>query len=175
MQKLKIGLIGFSGSGKSTVAAEARRNGMISADTDIMITGVTGKTPEEFILSGNESEFRALEIETVKEALLSDVQLIAFGGGVHFGNNAYRNIAESGIKLIFFRASFEYLLNRAAERPMFKLLGEKGYRSLFEEREPFYLKAANFVIDVEYRAVMEIFAEVESIWNLLFQRNLKQS
>lgn len=172
---MKIGFIGFSGSGKTTLALEAGKRGYRSVDTDTMFCEMHGLSPDELILSGRESDFRMLEMKTVKKAIDGDIRIIAFGGGIHFGNPVYREIAGSDTKLIFLRGSFKNLLDRASGRPMFEMLGEDGYRKLFEERQELYMRASDFVVDVDGKSITELFVEVENIWNLLFQRNLKQS
>jgi shikimate kinase len=175
MQRLKIGLIGFSGSGKTTLAKEAHNRGYISADTDEIVRNISGYDPGELILSGREDQFRKYEEQSVREAISGDAEYIAFGGGIHFGRPVYRDIAASGTKLVYLRGSFEELLKNAPDRPMLQTKGDRGYRKLFEEREPLYLKSSNFVVDIDGRTCVDIFAQVESIWNLLFQPAIKQS
>ena len=164
----RLGLIGFSGSGKSSLAAFASKNGFKTVDTDALIQE---KDPKAFELlkNGEEEDFRTIETCVISEILKSDFDFAAFGGGVHFAHPAWKEVYESSLKLIYLRSSFENLAGRFESRPLYKKLGREGYEKLFWARLPLYEKAAAFVIDTDGRGLDEIWSEIEEIWNSLFR------
>ena len=164
----RLGLIGFSGSGKSSLAAIASKNGFTTVDTDSLIEK---QSPEAFGLLGNgrEDEFRTLETSVISDVLKSDFDFAAFGGGVHFAHPAWKEIYKNSLKLVYLRSSFENLAGRFGERPLCRKLGLESYEKLFRSRCPLYEKAAAFVVDTDGRGLSEIWSEVFEIWNSLFQ------
>lgn len=77
-----IVLIGFRGSGKSTVGRMLSRHlGRTFVDTDVMITNATGMTIKNIFDHGGESLFRKLEMEAVKQAVGIPAAVISVGGG----------------------------------------------------------------------------------------------
>ena len=163
----RLGLIGFSGCGKSSLAAFASRNGLNTIDTDALIEA---KDPKAFDLleQDREDDFRTLETYEISGILKSDFDIAAFGGGVHFAHPAWKEIYESSIKLVYLRSSFENLTGRFEDRPLCRKLGLEGYKRLFKSRCPLYEKAATFVVDTDGRGLSEIWSEIEEIWNSLF-------
>lgn len=164
----RLCLIGFSGSGKSSLLAFASENGFTTVDTDSLIEK---RNPEAFKLleNGMEDDFRTLETSVVSEVLKSDFDFAAFGGGVHFAHPVWKEIYKNSIKLVYLRSSFENLAGRFEERPLCRKLGLKGYERLFRSRCPLYENAATFVVDTDGRGLSEIWSEVFEIWNSLFQ------
>jgi shikimate kinase len=163
----RLGLIGFSGSGKSSLAAIASKNGFKTVDTDSLIEK---QSPEAFKLleDGMEDNFRMLETSVISEVLKSDFDFAAFGGGIHFAHPAWKEIYESSLKLVYLRSSFENLTGRFEARPLCIRLGLEGYERLFKSRVSLYEKAATFVVDTDGRGLSEIWSEVFEIWNSLF-------
>ena len=163
----RLGLIGFSGSGKSSLLAFASKNGFTTVDTDSLIEK---QSPEAFRLleDGREDEFRALETSVISKVLKSDFDFAAFGGGVHFAHPAWKEIYKNSLKLVYLRSSFGNLAGRFEERPLCRKLGLESYEKLFRSRCPLYEKAAAFVVDTDGRGLSEIWSEVFEIWNSLF-------
>ena len=165
----RLGFIGFPGSGKTSLAETAAKSGFKAVDSDALIELDLPGCAEKMLGDGREEDFRKVETSVIRGILKSDFQFVAFGGGVHYGHSVWSDIYKSGLKLIYLRSSFENLQNRFAERPLYKKLGQDGYRKLYETRCPLYEKAASFVVDTDERGLNEIWSEVEEIWNLLFQ------
>jgi len=163
----RIGLVGFSGSGKSSVVETAGKRGFKTADTDRSIRSEFGDEPFEMISFGDEDPFRKIESEVIRKILETDTQLIAFGGGFHYLHKAFPAVESAGVKLVYLKASIDELSDRFGDRPLFKKLGMEGYRELFNERRPLYEKCADFTVDTADRPVNEIWFEVERIWNLI--------
>lgn len=164
----RLGLIGFSGSGKSSLAALAAKSGFAAVDSDALIEA-NDPGAAELLEQDREEEFRTLETCVISWILKSDFDFAAFGGGVHYAHPAWKEIYESGLKLVYLRSSFENLIGRFEERPLCKKLGREGYEKLFSARRPLYEKAAAFVVDTDGRGLSEIWSEIEEIWNSLFR------
>lgn len=164
----RLGLIGFSGSGKSSLADFASKNGFKAVDTDALIKV---KSPEAFRLleNGMEEEFRTLETSVISGVLKSDFDFAAFGGGVHYAHPAWKEIYESSLKLVWLRGSFGNLAGRFEDRPLCRMSGIEGYEKLFMARRELYEKAAAFVVDTDGRSLSEIWSEIEEIWSSLFR------
>ena len=164
----RLGLIGFSGSGKSSLASLATKKGFKALDSDALIEA---KNPSAFKLleNGMEGDFRTLEACAISGILKSDFDFAALGGGVHYDHLAWKELYENGLKLVYLRSSFENLIGRFEERPLFKKLGREGYEKLFSARLSLYEKAAAFVVDTDGRSLSEIWSEIEEIWNSLFR------
>ena len=77
-------LVGMMGAGKSSVGRVlARKLARPLLDSDELIEQHTGRTVREIWASDGEEEFRALETETLVEALRSDEpSVVAAAGGV---------------------------------------------------------------------------------------------
>ena len=78
-----IALIGMPGCGKTTVGRVlAELMGRPFADLDAEITRKTGKTPETWLNSAGEAEFRQVETRILRELSKSTGMVLACGGGV---------------------------------------------------------------------------------------------
>jgi len=79
----RIVIIGFMGSGKTTVAqALAQRLGCEMIDLDSFITESEGRSPAGIIEEDGESAFREIETRALREVLEKTThQVIALGGG----------------------------------------------------------------------------------------------
>lgn len=166
-----LGLIGFSGSGKTSLIQLAAKEGFKVADSDVFVEK-RHNSIDDLILNGKEALFRTLEYEAILEILDGRFEMVAFGGGFYYGSLAWRDVARRDLKLIYLRNSFDDLILRVKNAPLLRKLGMNSYRNLFNERLPLYEKAADFTIDVKNRALDELWLEVKKIWSYLFQRTI---
>jgi shikimate kinase len=138
----KIWLVGFMGSGKTTLAQIlARRLHLPFFDLDTEIEKASGKTVRAIFEAEGEPEFRRLERAFVEGAESISRGVFATGGGTFVPEENRRSILRSGLA-IFLDVPFEALLGRLAgktDRPLFQ--DEAQARRLFEERLPFYKMA----------------------------------
>lgn len=84
MNKMRrIVIVGFMGSGKTTVArALARQLACDMIDLDSFITNREGRSPAEIIEQDGEPAFRLVETNALRDVLKQDdVRVIALGGG----------------------------------------------------------------------------------------------
>ena len=83
MSNRRIVIVGFMGSGKTTVAeALAHRLGCRTTDLDSFITEREGRSPAQIIEQDGEPSFREIETRGLRDVLEKDEsRVIALGGG----------------------------------------------------------------------------------------------
>jgi shikimate kinase len=150
-------LIGYRGTGKSTVARElAGRLGFDFIDSDDEIERRAGKSIAAIFEEEGETAFRALESDVVADLCKLSRHVVALGGGSVM-NEANRTAVRLAGLVIWLRASVEMLAERLAadeatqsRRP--NLTASGGLReieSVLTAREPIYRSCATFEIDTE--------------------------
>lgn len=119
-------LIGFSGTGKSTVARGlARRLGRPLVDVDAEIVRYFGKSIAAVFASDGEARFREVERQIVERVLTGRRQVVSLGGGATV-DPVSRALVREGNVVIRLDASPETILGRlrggtgAEERPMLR-------------------------------------------------------
>src|SRR5215469_12095184 len=162
-----IGLTGFMGSGKSTVARLlARQIGWLYVDLDKLISDATGATIPEIFAKLGEPAFRKLERaqleKTIGEAVsFQKPRIISLGGGTTAQPENVALLRESGAVLVWLHCPIEELLSRCAHitnRPLFR--DEASFRRLYQERLPSY-EMADFRVETNIeplRVVEQILA-----------------
>ncbi|MGT2960569.1 shikimate kinase [Streptococcus caballi] len=149
-------LIGFMGSGKSTVASLLDPN---FVDMDAVITERIGMSIADFFASHGEAKFREIESQVLEE-LADSNQVIATGGGVVV-NPHNRVILAKNPETIYLKADFETLYQRiqndeANVRPLFVNNDKASFKAIFDSRQDFYEESANIIIDVNQKSPEEI-------------------
>lgn len=140
-------LIGFMGSGKSTVARElAKISGRYFLDTDMLIEASEGRLVAQIFAQSGEEYFRELERKTALW-LGSSVcnAVIATGGGFVLSNDP-RLIGT----VVYLHAPLELINSRLlaqerSKRPLFA--DEAQAKQLYTQRDGVYRDRADFVID----------------------------
>ena len=115
MTNQKIIIVGFMGSGKSTVAvAVGRQLNFAVIDLDNAIAAAKGRTPAELIEQDGELSFRDLEHQMLREVLRRDgPAVIALGGGAWTILENRRLISEQEATLtVWLDAPFELCWKR---------------------------------------------------------------
>lgn len=78
----KAVLVGLPGSGKSTIGRRlAKALDLTLLDTDVAIEEKTGRTIADIFAADGEKEFRRIEEEVIREALVSHDGVLSLGGG----------------------------------------------------------------------------------------------
>ena len=167
----KIVLIGYRGSGKTTVGRRlAERLSVLFTDTDILIEEKAGITIKEMVEKKGWAYFRAVEKDVIRGLAGDKAMVVAAGGGAVLDPENQARLREDS--LVFYLAADEATLaGRIAkdtrtgdQRP--SLTGETitaEIRAVLEEREPVYRKAADYVINTEGRTVDDIAEEIIKI------------
>ncbi|MBI3861181.1 MAG: shikimate kinase [Planctomycetia bacterium] len=158
-----ITLIGYRGSGKSTVAAGlAARLGCDWTDADSVIEQAAGKTIREIFESEGEPGFRRREREAIAGLLQRDKLVLAAGGGAILNADTRREMQAAG-PVVWLQASAGVLAGRiaadpatAARRPNLAGGGLDEITRLLAEREPLYRECAKLSIFTDQLAVPEI-------------------
>ena len=148
-------LIGYRGSGKSTImAAVARALGVPAKDLDALIEQRVGTSIAAMFATQGEQAFRAVEAEALRAALAAGPAVIATGGGVvELAANRECLGACSGV-VIYLQAAAEVLAARLAAddggRPSLTGAGVVAeVASVLERRDPWYRAVADAVVGVD--------------------------
>jgi shikimate kinase len=153
---MNVFLIGYRGSGKSTVAQRlAALLGRPWIDADAELERRAGKSIKQVFAEGGESAFRDLETTVVADLAARDGHIIALGGGAILRESNRRAIA--GGFVVWLRASPETLLERVLADPTTgerrpNLTGQGGVgeiRTLLDQRTSLYQACAQLVVDAE--------------------------
>ncbi|HHU92867.1 MAG TPA: shikimate kinase [Halanaerobiaceae bacterium] len=165
-----IALIGFMGSGKSSVGRElARRLAYSFIDTDQEIERKSRMTIPEIFKTYGEAYFRQLEEEVLVEIIENNKEMVLATGGGIILSESNRSILREKTTIILLQAGAEELYNRVREEKNRPLLAVKDplaeIKRLLAEREDYY-NIADLKINTEGLAVGEI---VDLIIEKLFQ------
>jgi shikimate kinase len=142
----RIVLVGFMGSGKSTVGRRlARRIGWRFVDVDARIENAAGRTIAEIFAADGEAAFRRLEEETTGE-LLDEARVVIATGGGWAGREGRLARLPRGTLSVWLRVDAETAVRRASRRPGTRPLLDvpdplARARALLEERNPLYAGA----------------------------------
>ncbi len=161
----KIYLIGFMGSGKSTIGkALARKLGKSYVDTDTFIEEKYGSIPEIFKNEGEET-FRLYEIEALKATTTYDV--ISTGGGIVEKEENIQTMKKHGM-IIYLHTSFKEISERLEldeNRPLWNQDHEEKQK-LFERRIPLYKKCSDHIVSTDHKSIEEVVEEIIAFVNV---------
>jgi shikimate kinase len=147
--KARIFLIGFMGSGKSTLgSALAKSLGYDYWDTDNWIEKTEGKSISDLFETKGEAYFRELEKEALAVAVQQKNVIIATGGGLPCFFDNMDVIQQFGWS-VFLKINATHLLERlrgeTAQRPLLSEMKEKELlewmKYKIESRNEFYTRA----------------------------------
>lgn len=156
---MNIVLIGFMGSGKTTVGqALSEKCGREFLDTDALIEAEEGRKISEIFAKEGEGHFRKLEYAALKSLLEVKDKIISTGGGiVTYPDN--RGLLKKAGKVVYLRVKPETVVKRLEgdeSRPL--LMGDdklSKVENLLSSRKAMYEEAADIIIDVDYLLVEE--------------------
>lgn len=153
-----IYLIGFMGSGKTTVSQElARRLNVAVYDSDEEIVKRTGKSINEIFAADGEEKFRLLESEVLRSMPSNDA-VIATGGGI-IGSQENRQYLKEKVNVVYLHADLENILERLKDdnsRPLLRKDKMKTAEALYLSRLPLYREAAGIEIDTSEKTIQQI-------------------
>ena len=170
---MNIVLIGFRGTGKSTVGRLlAKRLERDFIDSDKHIESSTGKTIKSIFEDDGEEGFRKIEADVIAELSKEDNKVISAGGGAVLKDDNVRNLKDNGF-LVLLEATPEIIHSRIAQdkkttqqRPSLtdkKPLDE--IKHLIEQRKPVYKNAADHTINTSYASCEDVVYEIITIVN----------
>ncbi|MEF3303922.1 shikimate kinase [Paenibacillus sp. GYB003] len=159
-----IVLVGFMGTGKSTVAAElAQRLGWSRIDLDASIERAEGKSIPELFAERGEAYFRAAETEALRRELVGrSRQVVATGGGAVLAEGNRDIMLANGL-VVALTATAETIISRVhndPNRPLLRGNAEKSVPELMEQRKHAY-DFAHVRIDTTDKTVEQIVGLIE--------------
>lgn len=142
MTNQQIIIVGFMGSGKTTIAQEvARRLSYPVIDLDESITRSDGRSVAEIIQQDGENSFRRLETQMLDNVLTENSRVvISAGGGAWTIAENRRLIAERKARAIWLDAPFELCWSRIEVKREIRPLApsRQAAAELYRERRPMY-------------------------------------
>jgi shikimate kinase len=157
--------VGAPGAGKTTVGeAVAALLGVPFADTDHLIEQRAGKTVPEIFFDDGEDHFRALERETIAEALASFDGVLALGGGAILDPGTRDLLAAPTV--VFLTVTLSDAVKRVGlgpGRPLLSVNPRATLKYLMDQRLPLYISVATHVVPTDGRTPAEIATDVTAL------------
>jgi shikimate kinase len=162
---MNVVLIGYRGTGKSTVAKVlAARLGRTVVSTDAEIVKRAQRSVPEIVAEQGWEHFRDLESQICREVAARDQLVIDTGGGAILRPANVDALKKTG-RLFWLRASVDTIASRIGcdtQRP--SLTGTKSFieeiDEVLRERTPKYQAAADHVIETDQRSIVQIADEI---------------
>lgn len=154
LDKKNIILIGFMGTGKTTLARRiAEKTGFAIKEMDEDIEADTGMSIAQIFERYGQEYFRDLETEAVRGLLSEKECVVSCGGGTVLRPENVKMLKEAG-EIILLRAKpetvFERVRKNPEKRPNLSRYMSRGYISwLMKKRSDIYAEAADYIIDVD--------------------------
>ena len=164
MRKNHIFLIGFMGSGKSTVAKYlSSAYQMKQIEMDEQIEKNEGRSISSIFEKEGEEYFRTLETELLKSLDPRETFVVSCGGGVAVKEENVREMKEKG-RIILLSAQPETVYARVKNshnRPLLEGNMNVSYiKDLMDKRQKLYERAADFQVKTDGRTAKDIGEEI---------------
>ena len=167
MKKLfhkNIMLIGFMGTGKSTVSSYLSKwLDMEEVDVDAMIATKAEKSIPEIFEEYGEEYFRDLETKTLLEVQKREQLIVSCGGGIVLRDENVKAMKEHG-KIVLLTATPETVYERVKDsknRPILNgNMNVEYIAQLMERRRERYLQCADIIIATDNKSVQQIGEEM---------------
>ena len=169
---MKIVLLGYMGSGKSSIGKKlANILNVPFVDLDDLISEKEKLSIQDIFKIKGEIYFRKKEIESLNEILLQkDNFILAVGGGTPcYGSNM--SVINDNSTSIYLKSSLESIYNRLSDqkkkqkRPLISEISNQELKEYFAkhlfERSPFY-EQAHYIIKTDNKSKKEIAEEISS-------------
>ncbi len=160
-------LIGFMGSGKSTVGKElAKALDCNFIDMDDEIEQKENRSICDIFNTEGEGHFRKLETDYLQFLLRTNNAIISTGGGVVL-KEGNRKLLKAIGKVIFLHADVEHIVKNVKDDTTRPLLQSDDYiktiTEMLELREDKYLSSADMIIQTSGKSVECIVDEIMSL------------
>lgn len=159
-------LIGFMGTGKTTISANLKKvTNMPEIDMDAYIVEKEGRPISEMFEVDGEEYFRKVETECLKEILENKGVIVSCGGGVVVKDENVTYMKDKGV-IVLLTATPETVYDRVKnsnDRPILNgNMNVEYIASLMEKRRERYLSVADIIIETDGKQVDEITNEILS-------------
>lgn len=163
-----IALIGYRGTGKTTVAQLlALQLGYDWVDADVEVELALGMSIADFFEQSGEERFRAVESQVVAKLCARAKTVLALGGGVVLREDNRQILADCG-RVVWLKASAATLQRRIAHDPtslgrrpsLTNYGGQAEIEALLAQREPIYRSCATLEVDTEDRTPEAVAEEI---------------
>lgn len=150
----KAVLVGLPGSGKSTIGRRlAKALGVGLLDTDVAIEQRTGRSIADIFATDGEQEFRRIEEDVVRAALVDHDGVLSLGGGAVTSPGVRAALA--GHTVVYLEISAAEGVRRTGGNTVRPLLAgpdrAEKYRALMAKRAPLYRRVATMRVDTNRR------------------------
>jgi len=170
MKKQNIYLVGFMGTGKSTIGKElAQRLGRKFLDMDQVLEKRLGMTISEIFEKKGQAFFRAEEKKLAFELVQTGNQVISTGGGTIADEDVKEAFRRSGLLICLFADKDNLIsrLQRTDKRPLLKGESiEKRVETLLAERKELYDKIP-FKVNTTNLSPKEAAAKIVNLLRIL--------
>ncbi|MBS3957642.1 MAG: shikimate kinase [Clostridiales bacterium] len=168
-------LVGFMGSGKSTVGLfVAEKLGMPFIDLDARIETAAGMSVVEMFEARGEEAFRAAESAALESLAFESPSVVACGGGIILHDANRRALQKTGV-VVYLRVGAEEAIARIGDTSGRPLLARGDAvtmaSTLLGAREALYRAVADVTVDTSGVAAHDVAARVvECVSALLAER-----
>lgn len=151
--KDNIALIGFMGSGKTTVGKILAKNmDMKFVDIDKKISAEEKMSINDIFDKFGERYFREIEREITLREASGNNTIISTGGGVIIDNYNIKNLKKTSF-VVYLNATFDCIENRIKNSRTRPLADEKMH-DLYESRKMLYAISCDCIIDIDSESNM---------------------
>lgn len=164
---MKVILIGFMGSGKTTVSTLLGEQLRLPVtDLDQAIVDHSHLTIPQIFQQHGEVGFRQIEHQVLLETLQNHEGILATGGGTPLRADNRLKLEEDPAPVILLHASPEETARRiqhSGDRPLANQLDTAGLGRLLAQRQARYEECADVTIDTDGRSPQSIADEIKNI------------
>ena len=152
-------LLGFMGSGKTTVASYLD-SGFLDMDT--IIEEKIGMSIKDYFAKYGEPAFRKIESEVLEELMaIEGDTIISTGGGVVISEKNQKILKNNRKYNVLLLSSFDVLYDRIKndkvfQRPLFLNNSKEDFRDIYERRMMLYEGLSDLIINTDNRTPEEV-------------------
>lgn len=171
---MNLYLIGYRGSGKTTVAPLiAKALNWETRDSDSQIEVLTSRTITEIFSEDGETVFREWETTVIQALAVESNKVISVGGGAPISATNRQIMKASGCS-VWLQASAEELWRRISEDPKSKTTrpnltnhtdGIEEVRQVLLARRDAYMSCADYMIQTGGRSPAEVADQIANWWD----------
>lgn len=173
MKKKNIYLIGFMGTGKTSVSKElAESLGRPVIELDYEIEKECGRSIQQLFEESGEQSFRDLESQVLLKAGYNTKAIISCGGGVVLNYHNVERMKQNGwiVRLTACPETVFERIRESSERPLFNQNPTiEAIRTLMGERETAYQRAADVTVPTDGQSLEQISWEILTKLNTVME------